>query len=412
MKKYLEMFDEHLAEVMAAFKGDDHTLRSVLFEPEDDDDRFHSSFEIDLPRILTGDLEQFDVESSWIFFVVQNKRGNGHRCWTINPGNAEIFSNGTAILFGSADGKLQAFKSTKNRLHNANVKLWGGHVGCVNSLVRRIAAEEEQFRDPSSEIWTKPESATEYMQKMWITDTGYAQWLYTLPADSPPLRYSTSETLYSTFGYMVPVLNPLYNNETVTFNVRGLTSEITVDTAMQASFPRVRLEQVAATRYGRVKIHARDMYKLIRFKEIQDAVIMPEIRTMVQEMIEFTPWSRWGDALMFFRKQPNCCVHVAIISEMLGLSDRTILGFLGFDLFDHHQKNIRRMLNTDWIHGITYLTYNRDNGCYNSVRIDKTVVLFSRFLVQRETTTTTTSVENYRVEDRARARVTESIVGI
>jgi len=410
------MFDGHFAEVVAAFGGDDDTLQPLLFETVKTDHEYEEqySFEVDLSRILMGDIDQLDSGRSNIYFVVQNKAGDGHRCWPVDVTSAEIASDGTAILFSTVEGKLQVFKSKKNVLHNANVKLWGGYCGCLSSIITKIAAEEEKFRDSSSEIWTEcnAPAVTEYKQKMWMTDTGNAQWMYTLPADSPPLRYCASRTIYSTYGYMGSVINPLYSNETVTFNVRGLTSTISVEAAMQASIARSRLEQIAAIRYGRIKMRACDLYKLMRFKEIEDALIMPEIRTMVEETIQFVPWSNWEDAVMFFRKQPNCHTFVAIILEMLGLSDKTVLGFLGIDVFDHPQRNIRQMNHTDWLHGITIEAWNRDKGSYNSVNIDKTVMVFNRFLKHLFTTTITDSAEIYKLEDRARGIVAEEIIGL
>jgi len=47
------------------------------------------------------------------------------------------------------------------------------------------------------------------------------------------------------------------------------------------------------------------------------------------------------------------------------------------------------MVHTDWLHGITIETYNKDKGCYNSVNIDKTVVVLNRFLKSLFSTTTT-----------------------
>ena len=415
MKKCLEMFDEHLDEVASAFRGDDDTLQPFLLYDE------YYNFEVDLSRILMGDLDQFDSPkgpreggSSFIFFVVQNKAGSGHRCWPVDAATTEIASDGSAILFSTIEGELEVFKSTKNVLHNSNVKLWGGYCGCLSSIITKIAAEEEHFRDSSSEIWTESNApaVTEYKHKMWMTDTGIAQWMYTLPADSPPLRYCVSKTIYSTYGYMASVITPLYSDKIVTFNVLGLTSIITVEAAMQASIARSRLEHVAATRYGRVAVRARDLYKLIRFKEIDRAVIMPEIRKMVEDTIQFTPWSSWESAVMFFRKQPNCHTFVAIILEMLGLSDKTILGFLGIDLFDHQQKNIRKMARTDWVHGITIEDLNRDHGCYTRVNIDKSVVVFNRFVKRLFNTTITDATENYELEDRARGLVVEEIIGL
>ena len=154
MKKCLEMFDGHFSELVAAFRGDDDTLQPFLLHDED------YNFEVDLSRILMGDLDQLDCPkgsggSSLIFFVVQNKAGSGHRCWAVDAASTEIASDGSAILFSTVEGKLEVFKSTKNVLHNSNVKLWRGYCGCLSSIITKIAAEEEHFRDSSSEIWTE-----------------------------------------------------------------------------------------------------------------------------------------------------------------------------------------------------------------------------------------------------------------
>ena len=74
MKEYLEMFDGHLGEVVAAFSGDDDTLQPLSLYDDD------YSFEVDLSSILMGDLDQLDGGS--IFFVVQNKAGSG-QCYSL-----------------------------------------------------------------------------------------------------------------------------------------------------------------------------------------------------------------------------------------------------------------------------------------------------------------------------------------
>jgi len=164
MKKCLEMFDEHLDEVVAAFRGDDDTLQPFLLYDED------YNFEVDLSRILMGDLDQLDSPkgprrggSSFIFFVVQNKAGSGHRCWPLDAATSEIASDGSAILFSTKEGKLEVFKSTKNVLHiythtrttctcarmQARLKRWHGSE-CAGSPTSRKEAPSFSL---SASIW-------------------------------------------------------------------------------------------------------------------------------------------------------------------------------------------------------------------------------------------------------------------
>jgi len=55
-----------------------------------------------------------------------------------------------------------------------------------------------------------------------------------------------------------------------------------------------------------------------------------------------------------------------------------------------------------WLHGI-----NSDGGCYSSVKIDKSVVVFNRFLKRLFITTTINAAEIHELSESARGIVAE-----